>query len=446
MDARLGCKYCFKTLDPLQSDGDLDRFVKCRNCNAVYHEVCWRVIHNCLDCSGADVTTIDVVPPRPLPILGQRKPLHNEIYGQTVVQLDSGPPLTRIAIGLVTFVAIVTIIWRGLALVDREPLNGIPSNLGANQAQAADSPTAALNMTPLSAAKQSNPVDVDDANTTPSLSRTTPTPTIQMTPTPVAAKDPVADVTAENLNIRTGPGTEYAKVGVLPRGSRVFIIGQNDGWWQVRLEGGRTGWVSAKYAPAQGPTDQIPVASAPPTPTPEPTNTPGPTPEPVRIASTTDNRGGFTGAQEANGWSYLMEEGRNSGRFRQMPRFDGRCWRSDNWEPDMRICSDGEVHPGQSGRIAYQWRVSNSGQQRIDVHAHKIDTSCGDGVWVGTYRVADEQSGPRSLGDFQIGGGDNKGKTASYSEYFDQGNLLLVMVDVRGDSTCDMTRLFIDIR
>ncbi len=51
-----------------------------------------------------------------------------------------------------------------------------------------------------------------------------------------------------NLNIRSGPGIEYARVGVLPIGSTADVVGRNaDGtWWEINLAVGK-GWVSRLY-------------------------------------------------------------------------------------------------------------------------------------------------------------------------------------------------------
>lgn len=50
-----------------------------------------------------------------------------------------------------------------------------------------------------------------------------------------------------NLNIRSGPGTDYNIVGRIPFGDRARVISASGGWWLVDY-GGRTGWVSAEFA------------------------------------------------------------------------------------------------------------------------------------------------------------------------------------------------------
>ncbi|MBG1231090.1 SH3 domain-containing protein [Aestuariivirga litoralis] len=52
-----------------------------------------------------------------------------------------------------------------------------------------------------------------------------------------------------NVNVRSGPGTDYAVLGVLPAGSRVFVGTCSGSWCSVKL-GGLSGWASASYLAA----------------------------------------------------------------------------------------------------------------------------------------------------------------------------------------------------
>jgi len=154
------------------------------------------------------------------------------------------------------------------------------------------------------------------------------------------------------------------------------------------------------------------------------------------------NRDSFSGIQGARGWRYLMEAGRNSGLWREMV-FDGKCWRTGGWERDVRICAEGEIHPGHSSRVAYEWRSELRREIVVTVHAHKIDTRAGDGVWIGTF--VGRPTGPRRLGEFRIGGGDNTGITRSYKGMINAEEVVLVLADIGADSVYDLTRVFIDI-
>jgi uncharacterized protein YraI len=110
------------------------------------------------------------------------------------------------------------------------------------------------------------------------------------TPTMAAATDVVstpagASVTVDvDLNVRTGPGTNYEPIGWLAAGTRVAVIGRvADGtWWQIPYPDAPDGvaWISAGYGRARD-TQGVPVVEAPSTPTPSaPTATPTPTAPP----------------------------------------------------------------------------------------------------------------------------------------------------------------------
>ena len=62
-----------------------------------------------------------------------------------------------------------------------------------------------------------------------------------------------------NLNVRSGPGTSYGVVGVLPAGSSVWVGTCTSGWCSVKL-GGLTGWANASYLES---TYRPPVVIAP---------------------------------------------------------------------------------------------------------------------------------------------------------------------------------------
>jgi hypothetical protein len=72
-----------------------------------------------------------------------------------------------------------------------------------------------------------------------------------------------------NLNVRTGPGTNYSRVGTLDAGTSVEIIGRTatSSWWQIPYAEAPEGkaWISAGYGTAIN-TEGVPVVEAPPTP------------------------------------------------------------------------------------------------------------------------------------------------------------------------------------
>jgi uncharacterized protein YraI len=84
------------------------------------------------------------------------------------------------------------------------------------------------------------------------ISFTSFTPATPVLAAPVSAPaelrgTPVTRIrTLVNLNVRTGPGTGYRRIGTLHAGHVVHVTGASDNyqWWRVRTPWG-TGWVSA---------------------------------------------------------------------------------------------------------------------------------------------------------------------------------------------------------
>jgi len=110
-----------------------------------------------------------------------------------------------------------------------------------------------------------------------------PTATIVVsTPEP---GQPVATVTAaDGVNIRSGPGTDYEAIGILPFGASAPVIGRSaDGqWWvlDIRAAPNGQGWVSAGLVAVEN-AGSVPVILPPDRPAPAPTETPVPEETPV---------------------------------------------------------------------------------------------------------------------------------------------------------------------
>jgi len=106
-------------------------------------------------------------------------------------------------------------------------------------------------------------------------------PASQPTPEP-PADAPSLTVTNEFVNVRTGPGVDYPKIGELRRGQVVPVRGKsaNGRWWQISYPAGPggIGWVINDYVQANSAAANVPVVAAPPRPTapppPQPTATP----------------------------------------------------------------------------------------------------------------------------------------------------------------------------
>lgn len=109
----------------------------------------------------------------------------------------------------------------------------------------------------------------------------TPKATATDTPTetPAAIGTPMGTVRTD-LNVRSGPGTQYDIIGRLAANTDVEIVGQNSAgtWWYIVYPNavGERGWVAAEYVPSSN-AALVPLVEAP-TATPTPTETPSPTP------------------------------------------------------------------------------------------------------------------------------------------------------------------------
>jgi len=91
-----------------------------------------------------------------------------------------------------------------------------------------------------------------------------PTPTPMPTPTP-----DFVEVTAKaSANVRSGPGTAYAKAGTLNAGATYRVTGQSEtpGWWQISFDD-KEAWVSADMVDVKGPTEIVAVVKVAPPPT-----------------------------------------------------------------------------------------------------------------------------------------------------------------------------------
>jgi len=82
-------------------------------------------------------------------------------------------------------------------------------------------------------------------------------------------------VTASALNVRSGPGTYFTKVGLVYKNQIVDCIGKLDNWYIIHLNNDIVGVVSGKYVtPYYPPTSQPSPKPVPQTPTPTPKPTP----------------------------------------------------------------------------------------------------------------------------------------------------------------------------
>ncbi len=78
---------------------------------------------------------------------------------------------------------------------------------------------------------------------------------------------PTVEVVVDALNVRSGPGTNYARVGGATRGERLIVIGEynNCAWLNVQTRSELIGWVSgsAQYVNFTGECAEIPAVEPP---------------------------------------------------------------------------------------------------------------------------------------------------------------------------------------
>jgi Bacterial SH3 domain len=106
-----------------------------------------------------------------------------------------------------------------------------------------------------------------------------PRPTRTAVPTPSVAptRAPDAVVTADALTLRAGPGTVYARLGMLRKGNPLTVTARNQAgdWLAVTAPSGKQGWVAAAYVELNRPLEGVSItAEVPPTPVPPPTQPP----------------------------------------------------------------------------------------------------------------------------------------------------------------------------
>ena len=113
---------------------------------------------------------------------------------------------------------------------------------------------------------------------------TSPTPIVEDKPTETPTQEPTPTeapavaqftVNSQTMNVRAGPGTNYAAIGRLNRGETRAITGKNAAgdWWEFDFEG-RKGWVSGSLVTTTAAETVQVAANIPAAPTPRPTARP----------------------------------------------------------------------------------------------------------------------------------------------------------------------------
>lgn len=165
-------------------------------------------------------------------------------------------------IGLVVLAAIVV----GVIFMFRDGMgNGVQEDatlqalVVAGTNDAASLPTVTIRATNTAVSRETaSPAQavVDSAASSTTVATATkvnlPTSTPQPTRTSVATATPYPQlrITLSSVNVRSGPGTGYTAVTLLPQGTIVRVIASsNDGtWYNIELPDGNRGWISESVA------------------------------------------------------------------------------------------------------------------------------------------------------------------------------------------------------
>lgn len=176
-------------------------------------------------------------------------------------------------VGFVIVLAMgIWLIWVGFRLGEeaepteeaRLPITATPTSAQALSLAETPVPTAAAPVSPLST---DTPLPPPTATTEP----TAIPPTDTLAPAIVVAGE-------GGVNVRSGPGVNYTKLGYLQPNSEALLIGRYNDWWQIEYSGAPA-WVSGEYAAARN-AEAVPEAVPPPSPVPpppQPTAPPAPT-------------------------------------------------------------------------------------------------------------------------------------------------------------------------
>ncbi len=181
-------------------------------------------------------------------------------------------------------IAIVQLSWWAL---NRPTVNQEPTLMIATSTRPPTSTLAPLPPMPIQATTAPTatdtllPIDVEPtlpptATETPLLIATEPltSPIPADTPIPIDTPTPLPDATVNSatLNMRSGPGTNYDRLGSYARGASVRVLGRNPAgdWLLVQAGDGQQGWMAAALLTVNLDQAAVALAAIPPTPTPRP--------------------------------------------------------------------------------------------------------------------------------------------------------------------------------
>ncbi len=271
------CHYCLKTLDPDDRDPLLRSFVKCTRCGRIFHEVCYTKHPQCSVCGCTLLQSVHLTEALPPLKLSERTAIdiRDELTHQ--VQKQRHLPILYVAVASILAIAVLL----GLSfLVVESNLNSssvrtVKSDITTNRSTPiVKSPTLSsqiISLIPTTLATDI-PLPLQIVPTTVlagTFIAQIPVPTTQSTQTPSASatqrEHPTSTVqttisgivTANHLNLRSGPGPEYDDLGTLNNGALVVLVGRNANgtWGQLNS----SEWINAQYVSINGSIDILPI-------------------------------------------------------------------------------------------------------------------------------------------------------------------------------------------
>jgi len=63
-------------------------------------------------------------------------------------------------------------------------------------------------------------------------------------PEQLLANEKIGEITGSVVNVRNGPGTQYAVISKVSQGQFVTILDEKNNWFRVKLAAGQTGWIA----------------------------------------------------------------------------------------------------------------------------------------------------------------------------------------------------------
>ena len=58
----------------------------------------------------------------------------------------------------------------------------------------------------------------------------------------------LATIKTNKLNVRSGPGFSYKKIGVVKNGQSFLVLANKSKWIKIKYAGKKTGWIKKDYA------------------------------------------------------------------------------------------------------------------------------------------------------------------------------------------------------